>query len=191
MNGREVEIRPEGTPWMGRHTAVRRRDVRAGACFAAVFGSLPPGVHRIPRVRHGYGARSRYRGRSRTGHRGRLARGAEGARAHHLRIATTLHREAVGLSERGNSTSGQRRHHRTAGVQSLRALAVSGPGCTGRASFLAFIVHNWVVRRDRGPESSMPAISSDDARERGRAQERRTSRETENAQREDPPGSGD
>jgi hypothetical protein len=47
MNGREVEIRPEGTPWMGQHTAVRRRDVRAGACFAAVFGSLPPGVHQL------------------------------------------------------------------------------------------------------------------------------------------------
>ena len=47
MNGREVEIRLEGAPWTGQHTAVRRRDVRAGACFAAVFGSLPPGVHQL------------------------------------------------------------------------------------------------------------------------------------------------
>lgn len=47
MDGREVEIRPEGVPWTGQHTAVRRRDVRAGACFAAVFGSLPPGVHQL------------------------------------------------------------------------------------------------------------------------------------------------
>jgi hypothetical protein len=47
MDGREVEIRPEGAPWTGQHTAVRRRDVRAGACFAAVFGSLPPGVHQL------------------------------------------------------------------------------------------------------------------------------------------------
>ncbi len=47
MNGREVEIRLEEGPWTGQHTAVRRRDVRAGACFAAVFGSLPPGVHQL------------------------------------------------------------------------------------------------------------------------------------------------
>lgn len=47
MDGREVEIRPEGAQWTGQHTAVRRRDVRAGACFAAVFGSLPPGLHQL------------------------------------------------------------------------------------------------------------------------------------------------
>jgi hypothetical protein len=47
MDGREVEIRPEGAPWTGQHTAVRRRDVRAGACFAAVFASLSPGVHQL------------------------------------------------------------------------------------------------------------------------------------------------
>ncbi len=45
--GTEVEIRPVGEPWTGTHTAVRRRDVRDGSCFAAVFGTLAAGDYRL------------------------------------------------------------------------------------------------------------------------------------------------
>jgi hypothetical protein len=47
FDGEEVEIRPLGESWTGRHTGVRRRDVRAGACFAAVYGSLAPGPYEL------------------------------------------------------------------------------------------------------------------------------------------------
>jgi hypothetical protein len=47
LDGREVEVRPQGAPWTGRHTAVRRRDVRSGSCFAAVFDSLGTGVYQL------------------------------------------------------------------------------------------------------------------------------------------------
>jgi len=43
----EIEIRAAGEDWAGRHTAVRRRDVRNGSCFAAVFGSLDPGRYEL------------------------------------------------------------------------------------------------------------------------------------------------
>lgn len=45
----EVEIRLDGAPWAGWHTGVRRRDVRAGVCFAAVFGSVAPGLYELRR----------------------------------------------------------------------------------------------------------------------------------------------
>jgi hypothetical protein len=37
LDGAELEIRPVGQPWTGTHTGVRRRDLRDGSCFAAVF----------------------------------------------------------------------------------------------------------------------------------------------------------
>ena len=45
--GTEVEIRPVGEPWTGTHTAVRRRNVRDGSCFAAVFGTLAVGNYHL------------------------------------------------------------------------------------------------------------------------------------------------
>jgi hypothetical protein len=56
FDGKEIEIRSEGAPWAGRHTGVRRRDVRAGACFAAVFGSLAPNVYQLRQCGTGTGA---------------------------------------------------------------------------------------------------------------------------------------
>jgi len=50
LAGRELEIRPAGAPWSGTHTGVRRRDLRDGSCFAAVFGSLAAGGYQV-RVR--------------------------------------------------------------------------------------------------------------------------------------------
>jgi hypothetical protein len=50
LDGMEIEIRPEEGPWTGWHTGVRRRELPAGPCFAAVFGSLPAGRYEL-RVR--------------------------------------------------------------------------------------------------------------------------------------------
>jgi hypothetical protein len=50
LSGQEVEIRRVGEPWSGWHTGVRRRELRDGVCFAAVFGSLPHGDYQV-RVR--------------------------------------------------------------------------------------------------------------------------------------------
>ena len=46
-DGSEVEIRSVGDPWTGTHTAVRRRDLQDGSCFAAVFGSLAAGDYQL------------------------------------------------------------------------------------------------------------------------------------------------
>jgi hypothetical protein len=43
LDGREIELRPEGTEWRGVHTAVRPRLIPSDTQFAAVFGSLPEG----------------------------------------------------------------------------------------------------------------------------------------------------
>jgi hypothetical protein len=50
LDGMEIEIRPVDAPWAGWHTGVRRRDLPAGPCFAAVFGSIPAGHYQL-RVR--------------------------------------------------------------------------------------------------------------------------------------------
>lgn len=47
LDGAELEIRPVGQPWTGTHTGVRRRDLRDGNCFAAVFGSLVEGRYEL------------------------------------------------------------------------------------------------------------------------------------------------
>jgi hypothetical protein len=50
LDGSEIEIRPVGEPWTGTHTGVRQRNLRDGARFAAVFGTLPAGEYQL-RVR--------------------------------------------------------------------------------------------------------------------------------------------
>ena len=50
----ELEIRPIGTPWAGKHTAVRERHHGDEVRFAAVFPALVAGTYEI-RVRHGDG----------------------------------------------------------------------------------------------------------------------------------------
>ncbi len=50
LEGREIEIRTAGKSWQGAHTAVRRRCLRGGDCFAAVFGALLNGCYEF-RVR--------------------------------------------------------------------------------------------------------------------------------------------
>jgi hypothetical protein len=50
MAGLEIEIRPVGSEWTGRHVAVFERQTVAGPSFAAVFGSLPAGCYQL-RVR--------------------------------------------------------------------------------------------------------------------------------------------
>ena len=47
LDGAELEIRPAGGSWTGTHTAVRRRDLRDGICFAAVFGAVAAGEHQL------------------------------------------------------------------------------------------------------------------------------------------------
>ena len=41
--GRELEIRPAGAPWSGRHVALHRRRTADGPVVAAVFPQLPAG----------------------------------------------------------------------------------------------------------------------------------------------------
>jgi hypothetical protein len=50
LDGTELEVRREGEPWRGEHTAVRPRHLRDGTCFAAVYGSLVAGRYQL-RVR--------------------------------------------------------------------------------------------------------------------------------------------
>jgi hypothetical protein len=45
LAGLEIEIRRPDEPWDGTHTAVRRRDLSGGTCFAGVFGSLRAGAY--------------------------------------------------------------------------------------------------------------------------------------------------
>jgi hypothetical protein len=45
--GQEIEIRPEGQPWIGTHTAVRARDLRDAVAHAGVFGSLRAGRYQL------------------------------------------------------------------------------------------------------------------------------------------------
>jgi hypothetical protein len=52
LDGAELEIRRVGSCWDGTHTAVRRRELRHGACFAAVFGAVAGGDYEL-RVRGG------------------------------------------------------------------------------------------------------------------------------------------
>jgi len=54
--GRELEIRPLGRPWDGRHTAVRERHVGRSTLWAGFFGALSAGRYEV-RLR-GDGARS-------------------------------------------------------------------------------------------------------------------------------------
>ena len=46
----EIEIRSADRPWDGTHTGVRRRNLRDGFCFAAVFGAVRSGEYQL-RVR--------------------------------------------------------------------------------------------------------------------------------------------
>lgn len=50
----ELEIRALGTPWDGRHVAVRRRNLPGGPRWAAMFASLAHGRYEL-RLRHGAG----------------------------------------------------------------------------------------------------------------------------------------
>ncbi len=43
LEGVEIEIRPTGRPWDGRHVSFRRRDVPGGPVVAAVFAQLEEG----------------------------------------------------------------------------------------------------------------------------------------------------
>jgi hypothetical protein len=51
LSGAEIEIRPVGAPWEGRHVAVLERTTVESVVHAAVFGSLPEGHYEV-RVRH-------------------------------------------------------------------------------------------------------------------------------------------
>lgn len=50
LDGEEIEIRPVGEPWCGRHVAVRPRELPAGRRWAAVFAPLAVGRYQL-RVR--------------------------------------------------------------------------------------------------------------------------------------------
>jgi hypothetical protein len=50
LDGEEIEIRPVGEPWRGRHVAVRPRVLPGGRRWAAVFAPLAVGRHEL-RVR--------------------------------------------------------------------------------------------------------------------------------------------
>jgi hypothetical protein len=43
LDGAEIEIRPFGQPWDGRHVAVRARHLPSGVIHAALFESLEQG----------------------------------------------------------------------------------------------------------------------------------------------------
>ena len=47
LDGAEIEIRPAGESWDGTHTGVRRRNLRDGVCFAAVFGAVGSGDYQL------------------------------------------------------------------------------------------------------------------------------------------------
>jgi len=50
LDGSEIEIRPSGEAWAGRHVAVRARHLPAGVVYAALFESLEQGRYEV-RVR--------------------------------------------------------------------------------------------------------------------------------------------
>ena len=50
LDGAELELRPVGGPWQGRHTGVRPRDLGVRRRFAGVFGTLVAGRYDL-RVR--------------------------------------------------------------------------------------------------------------------------------------------
>jgi hypothetical protein len=47
LAGAEVEIRPAGMSWDGRHVAVRPRRLPGGLVYAALFDRLSPGWHEV------------------------------------------------------------------------------------------------------------------------------------------------
>jgi hypothetical protein len=47
LEGKEIEIRPEGSRWEGVHTAVRARHVGDLVVWAGVFGSLARGRYQL------------------------------------------------------------------------------------------------------------------------------------------------
>jgi hypothetical protein len=47
LNGQEIEIAEEGTPWQGVHTGIRQRELRDEVIFAAVFGSIAAGDYQL------------------------------------------------------------------------------------------------------------------------------------------------
>jgi hypothetical protein len=47
LAGLEIEIRPVGSPWDGRHTAVRERHLGDSVSWAAFFGSLAAGRYEL------------------------------------------------------------------------------------------------------------------------------------------------
>jgi hypothetical protein len=47
LDGAEIEIRPAGEPWAGRHVAVRPRHVPSGVIHAALFEGLRQGRYDV------------------------------------------------------------------------------------------------------------------------------------------------
>jgi hypothetical protein len=47
LAGAEIEIRPGGGTWLGKHTAVRERHVGGRVLYAGVFGSLAAGPYDV------------------------------------------------------------------------------------------------------------------------------------------------
>jgi hypothetical protein len=43
LDGAELEIRGQGQPWRGQHTAIRARHTSTGTTYAAVFDTLEQG----------------------------------------------------------------------------------------------------------------------------------------------------
>jgi len=52
LEDREIEIRPRGEAWEGKHVAVRLRQLPDQVQYAAVFDSLHEGEYEL-RIRHG------------------------------------------------------------------------------------------------------------------------------------------
>ena len=47
LAGAEMEIRPVGAPWDGRHVAIRARRLPAAVIHAALFDRLRPGAYEV------------------------------------------------------------------------------------------------------------------------------------------------
>ena len=47
LDGAEIEIRPAGEPWAGRHVAVRPRHLPSGVIHAALFEGLQQGSYDV------------------------------------------------------------------------------------------------------------------------------------------------
>jgi hypothetical protein len=47
LDGAEIEIRPAGEPWAGRHVAVRPRHLASGVIHAALFEGLREGPYDV------------------------------------------------------------------------------------------------------------------------------------------------